>query len=70
MTRASFGPMLGRGTRASDRDQREGDEVNVSPPPGFDDIQRHELSRLFGRMVGIRLVVFVPLSIRLYKKLT
>jgi two-component system sensor histidine kinase HydH len=65
MTRASFGPMLGRGTRASDRDQREGDEVNVSPPPGFDDIQRHELSRLFGRMVGIRLVVYVPLAMML-----
>ncbi len=32
----------------------------VRPPPGFDEIQRQELSRLFGRMVGIRLFV-IPL---------
>jgi two-component system, NtrC family, sensor histidine kinase HydH len=33
-------------------------------PPGFDEIQRRELSRLFGRMVGIRLVV-IPLALAL-----
>jgi signal transduction histidine kinase len=27
------------------------------PPPGFEEIQRQELSRLFGRMVGVRLVI-------------
>ncbi|HZY02396.1 MAG TPA: HAMP domain-containing sensor histidine kinase [Anaeromyxobacteraceae bacterium] len=27
------------------------------PPPGFDEIQRQELSRLFGAMVGARLVI-------------
>jgi signal transduction histidine kinase len=32
----------------------------VPPPPGFEEIQRDELSGLFGRMVGIRLA-FIPL---------
>jgi signal transduction histidine kinase len=27
------------------------------PPPGFEEIQRQELSRLFGRMVGMRLAI-------------
>src|SRR5512146_822918 len=30
--------------------------TRVPTPPGFEEIQRHELSRLFGRLVGIRLV--------------
>jgi signal transduction histidine kinase len=34
------------------------------PPPGFDEIQRQELSVLFGRMVGVRLV-FLPLVLAL-----
>lgn len=29
----------------------------VPPPPGFEEIQRQELSRLFGRMVGARLMI-------------
>jgi signal transduction histidine kinase len=37
----------------------------VPPPPGFDEIQSHELSRLYGRLVGIRLVVFLPLALAL-----
>ena len=65
MPYASFGPMLGRGGRHADGGKPEGGAVNASPPPGFDEIQRHELSRLFGRMVGIRLVVFVPLALML-----
>jgi two-component system, NtrC family, sensor histidine kinase HydH len=44
---------------------RPGDELPeasaVPPPPGYDEIQRQELSRLFGRMVGIRLFV-IPLA--------
>ncbi len=31
----------------------------VPPPPGFEEIQRQELSRLYGHVVGVRLV-FVP----------
>src|SRR3990172_3297528 len=31
----------------------------VPPPAGFEEIQRQEFSRLFGRVVGIRLV-FIP----------
>jgi signal transduction histidine kinase len=34
----------------------------LPPPPGFEEIQRQELSGLFGRMVGARLV-FVPAGI-------
>ena len=64
MPYASFGPMLGPGTRPS-RGEPEGEVVHASPPAGFDEIQRHELSRLFGRMVGVRLVVFVPLALML-----
>jgi signal transduction histidine kinase len=45
--------------------QGEGDEeAQVPAPAGFDDIQRQELSRLFGRMVGIRLVV-IPIAVAL-----
>ncbi|HEU4383842.1 MAG TPA: HAMP domain-containing sensor histidine kinase [Anaeromyxobacteraceae bacterium] len=33
------------------------DDMATPPPPGFDEIQRQELSRLFGRMVGARLVI-------------
>ena len=34
-------------------------------PQGFEDIQRQELSRLFGRMADIRLLVFVPAALAL-----
>ena len=34
-------------------------------PQGFDDIQRQELSRLFGRMADIRLLAFVPAALAL-----
>jgi signal transduction histidine kinase len=37
---------------------------NVPPPPGFEEIQRQELSRIFGRMVGVRLL-FIPIAIAL-----
>lgn len=33
----------------------------VPPPPGYREIQQEELSRLFGRMVGARLVAIPPL---------
>jgi len=67
---SSFGPMLGRGDDRSPRpppgDRGEEDHgVAVPSPPGFDEIQRHELSRLFGRMMGVRLIVFVPLAMAL-----
>src|SRR4030042_1490700 len=67
---ASFGPMLGRADHRSalpsTGDPGEGDHgVALPSPPGFDEIQRQELSPLFGRMVGVRLVVFVPLAITL-----
>ena len=62
---ASFGPMLGPGSRPPNGGEPEGQVVDASPPAGFDEIQRHELSRLFGRMVGVRLVVFVPLAMML-----
>ena len=67
---SSFGPMLGRGDDRSPRpppgDRGEEDHgVAVPSPPGFDEIQRHELSRLFGRMLGVRLIVFVPLAMAL-----
>src|SRR5512133_1488099 len=35
--------------------------TRVSTPPGFEEIQRSELSRLFGRLVGIRLVA-IPIA--------
>ncbi len=35
--------------------------IRVSTPPGFEEIQRNELSRLFGRLVGIRLVA-IPIA--------
>ncbi|GEJ59013.1 sensor histidine kinase [Anaeromyxobacter diazotrophicus] len=34
-------------------------------PQGFEDIQRQELSRLFGRMADIRLIAFVPAALAL-----
>jgi two-component system sensor histidine kinase HydH len=34
---------------------------NVPPPPGYRQIQREELSRLFGRLAGARLVFLPPL---------
>lgn len=34
-------------------------------PQGFEDIQRQELSRLFGRMADIRLLAFVPAALAL-----
>lgn len=34
-------------------------------PQGFDDIQRQELSRLYGRMADIRLLIFVPAALAL-----
>ncbi len=33
------------------------DEMATPPPPGFEEIQRQELSQLFGAMVGARLVI-------------
>ncbi len=33
----------------------------VPPPPGYREIQEQELSRLFGRMAGARLVAFPPI---------
>jgi len=39
-------------------------DMALPPPPGFEEIQRQELSRLFGHMVGARLV-FVPAMIAL-----
>jgi signal transduction histidine kinase len=38
--------------------------VPAPPPPGFEDIQRQELSGLFGRMVGLRLG-FIPVAVAL-----
>ena len=35
--------------------------TRVSMPPGFEEIQQSELSRLFGRLVGIRLVA-IPIA--------
>ncbi|HVP69127.1 MAG TPA: HAMP domain-containing sensor histidine kinase [Anaeromyxobacteraceae bacterium] len=35
-----------------------------APPPGFDEIQRQEVNRLFGRIVGVRLL-FLPLLMAL-----
>jgi two-component system, NtrC family, sensor histidine kinase HydH len=57
--RGPIGPMLPRGVG------RSPDESDMPPPHGFEEIQRQELSRLFGRMVGVRLVVFVPLAMAL-----
>ena len=39
-------------------------EAPLEPPPGFEEIQRDELSRLFGRMAGIRLFA-LPLALAL-----
>jgi hypothetical protein len=36
----------------------------TSPPPGFEDIQREELSQLFGRVVSVRLAI-VPVMVGL-----
>jgi two-component system, NtrC family, sensor histidine kinase HydH len=41
------------------------EEAEMAPrPPGFDEIQRQEVSRLFGRMVGIRLAA-IPVAVAL-----
>ncbi len=60
--------MLARGALPSARWLEGGDgplEIRaVPPPPGFDEIQREELSHLFGRVVGLRLV-FIPLAVML-----
>ena len=37
---------------------------STPPPPGFEDIQREELSRLFGRVVSVRLAI-VPVMVGL-----
>jgi two-component system sensor histidine kinase HydH len=40
-------------------------EAEMAPrPPGFDEIQRQEVSRLFGRMVGVRLYA-LPIAVTL-----
>ncbi len=48
------GPMLGRRMTTA--------ESPVTPPSGFEEIQRQELARLFGKMVGIRLVA-IPIAL-------
>ncbi len=63
MSRAAGGVRSTAGRRILRRDRSDdGNEGMTSPPHGFVEIQRQEVNRLFGRVVGIRLL-FVPVML-------